>query len=62
MSDANHIIDALGGTKAVADLFRIKPPSVSEWRKKGIPSARMDYIKLAYPNLFRPGNDVDRAA
>lgn len=52
MSDPNYIIDALGGTKAVATLFRIKPPSVSGWRKKGIPEARMDYLRLAYPALF----------
>ena len=52
MSDPNFIIDSLGGTKAVAALFRIKPPSVSGWRKNGIPSARMDYIRLAYPDLF----------
>lgn len=52
MSDANFIIDSLGGTKAVAALFRIKPPSVSGWRKNGIPSARMDYLRLAYPHLF----------
>lgn len=52
MSDPNYIIDSLGGTKAVAALFRIKPPSVSGWRKKGIPSARMDYLRLAYPDLF----------
>jgi len=37
---------------AVAKLFRIKPPSVSGWRKNGIPSARMDYLMLAYPHLF----------
>lgn len=65
MSDPNYIIDALGGTKAVAVLFRIKPPSVSGWRKKGIPGARMDYIRLAYPNLFDASNALqgtDRAA
>ena len=31
--DNNKIIDALGGTTAVARLCEIKPPSVAEWRK-----------------------------
>ena len=52
MSNPDFIIDSLGGTLAVAKLFRIKPPSVSGWRKNGIPSARMDYLMLAYPHLF----------
>ena len=52
MNDPDYIIDALGGTLAVARLFRIKPPSVSGWRRNGIPSARMDYLQLAYPHLF----------
>lgn len=44
----NHIelIDALGGTFAVAALAGIKPPSVSEWRQRGrIPDDKL--IRLA---------------
>jgi hypothetical protein len=37
---ATQIIDALGGTSAVAKLFEISKPSVSDWRRKGIPKAR----------------------
>jgi len=39
LSDS-EIIDALGGTAAVARLCRIKQPSVSGWRVMGIPDAR----------------------
>ncbi|WP_316150467.1 hypothetical protein [Cupriavidus sp. BIC8F] len=52
MHDPNAIIDKLGGTSAVAQIFGIKPGSVSEWRHTGIPPARLMYIKLAYPELF----------
>lgn len=35
------IIDGLGGTGVVAGFFNIRPPSVSEWRIKGIPKDRL---------------------
>lgn len=50
--EANRIIDDLGGTNAVARMFDIEPPSVSDWRKTGIPKARLMYLKLARPDLF----------
>lgn len=50
----NHseIIDALGGTFRVAELCEVKPPSVSDWRKNGIPRARMMFLQLAKPEVF----------
>lgn len=54
MSEANRIIDALGGTQKTAELFEVKPPSVSEWRVNGIPRARMQTIRLLRPDLFPP--------
>lgn len=50
--DANKIIDALGGTAAVAKLCEVKPPSVSEWRNSGIPKARLQYLRLLKPEVF----------
>ena len=50
--DANKIIDALGGTSAVAELCRCRPPSVSEWRRDGIPSARLMYLQAIRPDVF----------
>lgn len=50
--DANKIIDALGGTTAVARLCEIKPPSVAEWRKAGIPNARLMYLRVIRPDVF----------
>lgn len=49
---ASEIIDALGGTSAVATLCDIKPPSVSEWRREGIPPARMAFFRLLRPDVF----------
>lgn len=48
MTDS-EIIDKLGGTSAVAAIFGIEPPSVSEWRKAGIPMARKQTLALMYP-------------
>lgn len=50
--DANQIIDALGGTFAVARLCNVRPPSVSEWRRTGIPDARLQFLRLARPEVF----------
>ena len=55
----SDLIDALGGTFAVAALFGIKPPSVSEWRERGIPKSRRQTLSLLYPDKtpaeWRPG-------
>lgn len=51
MNDSK-IIEQLGGTKAVATLCQVKPPSVSQWKKYGIPSARRQFLELLRPELF----------
>jgi hypothetical protein len=48
----SQIIDALGGTSETARLCEVQPASVSEWRKTGIPKARLMFIRLARPELF----------
>lgn len=55
---ANTIIDRLGGTSETARLCDVKPPSVSEWRKSGIPKTQEKYLRLARPDVFE-GIDVD---
>ena len=50
---ASEIIDALGGTCAVAGLCGgIKPPSVTKWRTNGIPQARLMFLKAVRPDVF----------
>lgn len=50
--DANKLIDDLGGTNEVARLCDVKPPSVSEWRRNGIPKPWLKYFKAIRPDLF----------
>lgn len=49
---ANTLIDRLGGTTAVAKLCDCKPPSVHEWRMNGIPKYRLQFLRLARPDVF----------
>lgn len=49
---ACRLIDELGGTSAVANLFEIDPGAVSQWRRNGIPKPRMQYLRLARPDVF----------
>lgn len=51
----NIIIDRLGGTSETARLCEVKPPSVSEWRKTGIPKAQLKFLRLARPEVFEEG-------
>lgn len=50
--DPNDIIDALGGTLAVATICDIRPASVSGWRTAGIPQARRQFLELLRPDVF----------
>ncbi len=51
----DQIIDACGGTAAVAKIFEISDAAVSQWRtaEGGIPKARLMYLKLARPEIFQ---------
>lgn len=39
--DASSLIDDMGGTNKVARLAGVKPPSVTDWRKTGIPQEKL---------------------
>ena len=51
--DANKIIDDLGGTSAVAQICNVTTGAVSQWRHDGIPEARLMYLKLLRPDVFK---------
>lgn len=55
--NASEIIDRLGGTAEVARLCEVEQPSVSEWKKRGIPRARLMFLKLARPDVFEQSSD-----
>lgn len=58
-TSATQVIDALGGTAAVARIFNVKPPSVSDWKKDGIPAARVMFLKVAHRKAL---SGIDLAA
>lgn len=58
---ATQIIKALGDTAAVARLFGIAMSSVSDWKKQGIPPARLMYLKVAHKKRLA-GIDLKSAA
>lgn len=41
------LIEAMGGVSAVARLVHVKPPSVTEWRVRGIPPERCPALERA---------------
>lgn len=59
--NASTVIDRLGGTNAVAAIFGIKPPSVSEWKEKNsIPRARLMYLQVAFPQAFEQVEETEQ--
>jgi DNA-binding transcriptional regulator YdaS (Cro superfamily) len=40
------VLDELGGPAVVARMTGVKPPSVIEWRKRGIPAERCAVIEV----------------
>lgn len=51
-NDDSVLIDALGGTVATAALCEVRPQAVSQWRRGGIPKARLMYLRLLRPELI----------
>lgn len=54
--EANRIIDAMGGSSAVANIFNLTVGAVSQWRTDGIPETRMFSIRLLRKDLFKGEN------
>ena len=52
----SEIIDALGGTSKVATLCKVSTAAVSQWRADGIPQARLMFLELARPEVFKNAN------
>ena len=46
-TEANLVIDHLGGTSAVAKLIEAPVSTVHSWRTIGIPQSRMAHLRLA---------------
>lgn len=50
---STEIIDAIGGTTAVAQLCEVTAGAVSQWRISGIPKARLMFLRLIRPEVFK---------
>lgn len=50
--DVDQIIRNLGGPPQVAKLCQISTAAVRQWRVKGIPPARRQYLQLLRPDAF----------
>lgn len=58
--NVSDVIARLGGTTAVAEIFGIEPPSVSEWKQRNhIPRARLMYLQLAHPHVFEGNEEAE---
>ena len=55
---ASALIDALGGTGQVAALCSVRAPSISQWRKRGIPRPWALFFLAKYPEKFDPAGKV----
>jgi hypothetical protein len=50
--DHRKAIDLLGGTRASARFFEVTPAAVVQWKRKGIPRARLMYLRVARPDVY----------
>ena len=47
-----EIIAAFGGAASLARELNIKPPAISYWKRKGIPTLRLIQLKTLRPEVF----------
>lgn len=47
----SRLIDALGGTNAVSRMTDVSTAAVALWRKRGMPKARVAFLREAYKEL-----------
>lgn len=57
--DHGSLIDRIGGTVQAARLFEVRPQAVTQWRRTGIPRARLMYLKSVRPELFAAAANAD---
>jgi DNA-binding transcriptional regulator YdaS (Cro superfamily) len=56
----DEILNVLGGESAVANLLRCGPPSVSNWKARGLPKGRwVDLVMLGAEKGIRPPITLD---
>jgi len=56
---SEKVIDALGGVVSVAKTFGIRHPSVSAWKKVGIPEDRLQFLQVRYRKVPAVAETLD---
>lgn len=56
---AERVIANLGGTSATAKLCKTSMAAISQWKENGIPDYRLDFLKLARPDVFQGLEEVE---
>lgn len=62
LAEVNRVIDDLGGTFEAASLCDTSESAVSQWRRNGIPDARLMYLRAVRPEVFKPAKRSRRSA
>lgn len=62
MTYADKVIDALGGTTAVASAIEAPTSTVHSWRKIGIPPSRMAHLRLLAASQGKELPEADEQA
>jgi hypothetical protein len=52
-TEADTVIDRLGGTGEVARICSVDPSTVSFWRRKGIPAGWSAYLRMLRPDVWK---------
>lgn len=53
------VIEALGGTVKLARIFGLKHPSISSWKRSGIPEDRLQFIQMKFRKVPEVRNTLD---
>ena len=48
---SQEVIEALGGTTLVASVCSVSTPAVSQWKKTGIPSAQIRFLREKFKRV-----------
>lgn len=57
----SRLLDSIGTTTYVAALLSVKPQAVSQWRRNGIPQARLQTLQVLRPDVFGQHRAVELA-
>lgn len=54
----SKIVARIGKNTTIAKECGITPQAISNWKKRGIPKARIKYLMLVFPHAFNDMNNI----